>query len=155
MPSLANKWQINIVNKKQVPVSRVEHHMTAVRHSERSLKESWMVQNRCSLDCFCIQRSKTLNTPLCLLSDGHTDSDILMKWRNPKIEIGNKEMAQFSVGEAVLTTQVNMFSTGKIGSPGYLPKKCCRTKFLVKDIFLFFDVVKRTLCTRKQHIEIH
>ena len=55
-----------------------------------------------------------MNMHLYLLSDGHTDSDILMKWRNPKIEIGNKEMAQFSVGEAVLTTQVNKYSTGKI-----------------------------------------
>lgn len=45
-------------------------------------------------------------------SYGHTDSDILMKWTNPTIEIGNKQMAQFSVGDAILSTKVNSYSTG-------------------------------------------
>lgn len=45
--------------------------------------------------------------------DGHTDDDILLKWRNPTISIANKEMAQFSVGDPTLSTEVNEFSTGK------------------------------------------
>lgn len=61
-------------------------------------------------------KSDDLTTPFCLLSDGHTDSDILMKWKNPMIEIGNKEMAQFSVGDAVLTTKMNSYSSGKNSS---------------------------------------
>jgi len=36
-----------------------------------------------------------------------------MKWTNPTIEIGNKQMAQFSVGDAILSTKVNSYSTGK------------------------------------------
>ena len=54
--------------------------------------------------------------PLCLSSDGHTDRDIVLKWKNPSISIGNKEMAQFLVGEATLSTEVNTFTTGKIVS---------------------------------------
>ena len=59
--------------------------------------------------------SQAQNLPLlfCLLLDGHTDSDILMKWMNPTIDIGNKQMAQFSVGDAILSTKVNSYSTGK------------------------------------------
>ena len=71
-----------------------------------------LVRVRREVVLFCI-KGKDLNTPLCLLSDGHTDSDIVMRWKNPNIEIGNKEMAQFSVGDAVLSTKVNTFSTGK------------------------------------------
>ena len=40
----------------------------------------------------------------------------MLKWKNPSIEIGNKEMAQFLVGEATLSTEVNSFTTGKIVS---------------------------------------
>ena len=54
--------------------------------------------------------------PLFLSSDGHTDTDIVLKWKNPSISIGNKEMAQFLVGEATLSTEVNTFTTGKIDS---------------------------------------
>ena len=59
--------------------------------------------------------SQAQNPPLlyCPFSDGHTDSDILMKWANPTIEIGNKQMAQFSVGHAILSTKLNSYSTGK------------------------------------------
>lgn len=45
-------------------------------------------------------------------SYGHTDRDIVLKWKNPSIEIGNKQMAQFFVGEATLSTEVNTFTTG-------------------------------------------
>ena len=51
--------------------------------------------------------------PFCLSSDGHTDKDIILKWKNPTIQISNKEMAQFSVGNATLSTEVNTFITGK------------------------------------------
>lgn len=37
----------------------------------------------------------------------------MLKWKSPSIQIGNKEMAQFSVGEATLSTEVNTFTTGK------------------------------------------
>ena len=40
----------------------------------------------------------------------------MLKWKNPSIKIGNKEMAQFLVGEATLSTEVNSFTTGKIVS---------------------------------------
>ena len=40
----------------------------------------------------------------------------MLKWKNPSISIGNKEMAQFLVGEATLSTEVNTFTTGKIAS---------------------------------------
>ncbi|XP_068716703.1 gamma-aminobutyric acid receptor subunit beta-1-like [Montipora capricornis] len=56
-----------------------------------------------------------MDTQLCEItfgSYGHNDSDILMKWKNPTIEIGNREMAQFSVGDAVLSTKVNSFTSG-------------------------------------------
>ena len=62
----------------------------------------------CSLLCFCFC---FFNFYLSL--DGHTDDDILLKWRNPTISIANKEMAQFSVGDPTLSTEVNEFSTGK------------------------------------------
>lgn len=56
-----------------------------------------------------------MDTQQCKLSFGsygHTDDDILLKWRNPTISIANKEMAQFSVGDPTLSTEVNEFSTG-------------------------------------------
>lgn len=56
-----------------------------------------------------------MDTQHCKLtfgSYGYTDNDILMKWENTTIDIGNKEMAQFSVGDAVLSTKVNSYSTG-------------------------------------------
>ncbi|XP_068761416.1 gamma-aminobutyric acid receptor subunit gamma-1-like isoform X2 [Montipora capricornis] len=56
-----------------------------------------------------------MDTQLCEItfgSYGHTESDILMKWKNPTIEIGNREMAQFSVGDAVLSTKVNSYTSG-------------------------------------------
>jgi len=40
----------------------------------------------------------------------------VLKWKNTSIQIGNKEMAQFHVGEATLSTEVNTFTTGKIVS---------------------------------------
>ena len=40
----------------------------------------------------------------------------MLKWNKPTIQIGNKEMAQFLVGEATLSTEVNTFTTGKIVS---------------------------------------
>lgn len=40
----------------------------------------------------------------------------MLKWKNPSIQIANKEMAQFLVGEATLSTKVNTFITGKIVS---------------------------------------
>lgn len=49
-----------------------------------------------------------------LSSDGHTDSDIHINWRNSTVEIGNKEMAQFSVGDASLSTKTNQFVSGEI-----------------------------------------
>ena len=54
--------------------------------------------------------------PFRLSSDGHTDKDIVLKWKNSSIQIGNKEMAQFLVGEATLSTEVTTFTTGKIVS---------------------------------------
>ncbi|XP_078347208.1 gamma-aminobutyric acid receptor subunit gamma-4-like isoform X3 [Oculina patagonica] len=45
-------------------------------------------------------------------SYGHTDRDIVLKWKSPSIKIGNKEMAQFSVGDAILSTEINTFTTG-------------------------------------------
>lgn len=51
--------------------------------------------------------------PSFLSSDGHPDSDILIIWRNSTVEIGNKEMAQFSVGDATLSTKTNQFVSGE------------------------------------------
>lgn len=52
--------------------------------------------------------------PSFLSSDGHTDSDILIIWRNSTVEIGNKEMAQFSAGDARLSTKTNQFVSGEL-----------------------------------------
>ena len=112
-----------------------------MRHLEIKLTISERVvdgKNRCSVGWVCTQRSKILNMSLYLLSDGHTDSDILMKWRNPKIEIGNKEMAQFSVGEAVLTTEVNMYSTGKISRLLFAKAIAATPNSKSKTFFLYF-----------------
>ena len=51
--------------------------------------------------------------PSFLSSDGHPDSDILIIRRNSTVEIGNKEMAQFSVGDATLSTKTNQFVSGE------------------------------------------
>ena len=72
-----------------------------------------------AMDCRVVKSSvafyscaPTVN-PFCLLSDGHTDRDIVLKWKASSIQIGNKEMAQFSVGDAILSTEINTFTTGK------------------------------------------
>ncbi|KAM7427139.1 hypothetical protein ABFA07_021676 [Porites harrisoni] len=60
-----------------------------------------------------------MDTQLCKLtfgSYGHPDSDILIIWRNSTVEIGNKEMAQFSVGDATLSTKTNQFVSGNFTS---------------------------------------
>ena len=52
--------------------------------------------------------------PAFLSSDGHADSDILIIWRNSTVEIGNKEMAQFSVEDASLSAKTNQYVSGEI-----------------------------------------
>ena len=48
----------------------------------------------------------------------------MLKWNKSTIQIGNKDMAQFLVGEATLSTEVKTFSTGKIVSSDITSEAC-------------------------------
>lgn len=44
--------------------------------------------------------------------DGYSDSDIMLSWQNDYVNLENKEMAQFSIKDVVLSSYTTFYPTG-------------------------------------------